>query len=64
MSSQRKQRNRVSNKVLHLHNQAERARKLASECGSPLIAELLEMHAQLCETNSSQAKTSHPMKRK
>ncbi len=64
MSSPRKRRNRVSNKVLHLHSQAERARKLASECGSPLIAELLEMHAQLCEANLSRRKTSRVLERK
>jgi hypothetical protein len=50
----RSKRRRVSkgNKAAHLNVQAERARKLAFECGSPLIAELFEIHAALCERNA------------
>jgi hypothetical protein len=39
-------------KVVHLISQAERARRIASECGSQLIADLFEVHAQLCERNA------------
>jgi hypothetical protein len=38
--------------VAHLLTQAERARRMASECGSQLVADLFEMHAQLCERNA------------
>jgi hypothetical protein len=40
-----------SNKVERLHTQADRARKIASQ-SSQLVAELFEMHAQLCERNA------------
>lgn len=43
---------RKADKPTHLLSQAERARKLASECGSQLVAELFEMHAALCERNA------------
>jgi hypothetical protein len=39
-------------KVVHLISQADRARKLAAGCRSPLIAELFMLHAQLCEVNA------------
>jgi hypothetical protein len=39
-------------KVIQLVTQAERARRIASECGSQLIADLFEVHAQLCERNA------------
>jgi hypothetical protein len=35
--------------VSHLYVQAGRARKLASECNTSLVADLLELHARLCE---------------
>jgi hypothetical protein len=41
-----------SDKVVQLVTQAERARKIASECRSQLIADLFEVHAQLCERNA------------
>ena len=47
-----KRRNRASDKVVHLHNQADRARMLALQCGSQLVADLLEDHARLCERNA------------
>lgn len=49
MGQHGKQRTKVPNKVAHLHRQADRARKLALESGSPLVAELYEMHARECE---------------
>jgi len=39
-------------------SQTARARKLASVFGSSLVADLLELHAQLCERNLSMAKLS------
>ena len=39
-------------KVIHLISQADRARKLAAGCRSPVIAELFILHAQLCEENA------------
>ena len=39
--------------ALHRMTQAERARTLAAKCGPSVIAELLEIHAQLCEQNAS-----------
>ena len=47
-----KRRNRTSDKVVHLHNQADRARMLALQCGSQLVADLLQDHARLCERNA------------
>lgn len=52
MEHDAKQRIRRPDKVTHLYTQADRARKLASECGSQLVAELLEDHARLCEQNA------------
>lgn len=40
-------------KVAHLHKQAERARKIAAECGPSLLVELFELHAQLCEQKAA-----------
>jgi hypothetical protein len=53
VSTEVKQRRKVPNKGLHRRSQAERARKLASESGSPLVAELYELHARLCEKNAA-----------
>jgi hypothetical protein len=49
---------KVEQPLSHLSgmSQAARARKLASACGSSLAVELLELHAQQCERNSSTAK--------
>jgi hypothetical protein len=47
-----KRRSTARNKIVHLYTQADRARKIASECGSQLVAELLEDHARLCERNA------------
>ena len=49
-------RQRPADKVVHLFTQADRARELASESGSELVADLLEMHAQLCERNAQRRK--------
>ena len=47
-----KQRTRPPDKVVHLYSQADRARKLAVESGSSLVAKLFEQHAKLCERNA------------
>lgn len=47
-----KSRRKVSNKVLDLRRQADRARKLAAESVSPLVAELYEIHALECERSA------------
>jgi hypothetical protein len=39
--------------VMHRMTQAKRARALAAKCGPSVVAELLEMHAQLCEQNAA-----------
>jgi hypothetical protein len=39
--------------VMHRMTQAERARTLAAKCGPSVIADLLEIHAQLCERNAA-----------
>jgi hypothetical protein len=41
------------NRSLNRTDQAVRARKLAGECVSPLVADLLEIHARCCEENAS-----------
>jgi len=40
-------------RIRHLNIQADRARKMASTCGSSLIADLFELHAALCERNAA-----------
>jgi hypothetical protein len=52
MPDEVRERKKISDKVVHLYSQAERARKLASVCGSQLVADLLEDHARLCERNA------------
>jgi hypothetical protein len=39
--------------VMHRMTQAERARTLAAQCGPSVVADLLEVHAQLCERNAA-----------
>src|SRR5437868_3635076 len=39
-------------KVAELMSQAKRARQMAAECGSSLVAELFEVHALMCERNA------------
>ena len=46
---QPRKRNTPSDKISHLKNQADRARRLAAVCGSASVAELWEMHAVLCD---------------
>jgi hypothetical protein len=37
----------------HLNLQAERARQMAAEAGSDLVADLYNLHAELCEQNAA-----------
>jgi hypothetical protein len=56
LAMQRKRRTfrgKSEKNVLHRVTQAERARSIAAECGPSVVADLLEMHAQLCEQNAS-----------
>lgn len=46
-------RGKSEKNVLHRLTLAERARALAAQSGSSLIADLLEAHAQLCERNAA-----------
>jgi len=39
-------------KVAELIAQAQRARRMAADCGSSMIAELFEVHADMCERNA------------
>jgi hypothetical protein len=43
---------RPADKAAHLLSQAERARKMAAQCGSIMVADLFEVHAQMCERNA------------
>lgn len=40
-----------NDKALHLMSMPARARAIALQCGSEQVAELLELHARLCERN-------------
>jgi hypothetical protein len=46
-------------KLAQLISQAERARRMAAECGSSLVAELFEVHARMCERNARQYRQPH-----
>ena len=46
------ERLKIPNIAFHLDKQAARARKLASESPSPIVAELWEYHANLCELHA------------
>jgi hypothetical protein len=46
-------------KLAQLISQAERARQMAAECGSSLVAELFEVHARMCERNARQYRQPH-----
>jgi hypothetical protein len=46
-------RGKSEKNAMHRMTQAERARALAAQSGSSLIADLLEAHAQLCERNAA-----------
>jgi hypothetical protein len=37
--------------MVHVMSMPERARAIATRCGSKQVAELLELHARLCEQN-------------
>jgi len=43
---------RPDDKVAKAHAQAARARKMAAECGSALIADLFNVHATMCDRNA------------
>src|SRR5262245_44301539 len=43
---------RLSGKADKVAHQAQLARKIAAECGSQMVAELLELHAANCERNA------------
>lgn len=42
----------AANAVAQLYTQASRAREMAAECGSPLVAGLFKVHARICEENA------------
>jgi len=44
-----KSRRKTRNTLTKLQIQADRARKMALECGSPLVSELFEIHAAVCD---------------
>ena len=60
MSGDVKRRMRRGEKGARLSLQVERARKMAAECGSPMLAELFELHAQICERNAKVQKARKP----
>lgn len=45
--------------VTQLISQAKRARKMADECASPVIAELFKVHARMCERIARQYRPPH-----
>jgi hypothetical protein len=57
-------RGRSEKNVLPRMTQAERARSLAAQSSTSLIADLLEMHAQLCERNAARMAAKGPRRRK
>jgi hypothetical protein len=48
--------------MLHLMSMPERARAIARRCGSEQVAELLELHARLCEQNLAASRGAKPGK--
>lgn len=58
MDSHKKRRTKVPDKVTHLNRQAERARQLAVECGSQLVADLWGDHARQCERKAEALQVS------
>lgn len=60
MEGQGKPRLKRADKVVHLYTQADRARKMAADCGSQLVAELFELHASLCERNAQTRQLKRP----
>jgi len=51
-------------KAMHRMSQAERARTLAAKCGPSVVADLLEIHAQLCEQSASSIASKGRRRRK
>ena len=51
-----KGRRKVEDKGQHLIDQAARARRFADQCGSPLVRDLYEIHASLCEAEAEMRK--------
>ena len=54
---------RKFHKIDRLHAQADRARKIATQCGFGLVADLLETHARICMRNVKAANSSLCTKR-
>jgi hypothetical protein len=52
MAGNRRPGARPEDKVARAHAQAARARKMAAECGSALIADLFNVHAAMCDRNA------------
>lgn len=48
--------------VLHLMSMPEKARAIARRCRSEYVAELLELHARLCERNLAASGGAKPGK--
>jgi hypothetical protein len=51
-----KSRLRRGDKAMYLRNMAERARRLAQECGSQPLVEIYELHANMCEVKAAKVK--------
>ena len=51
-------------KAMHRMTQAERARTLAAKFGDSVVADLLEIHAQLCEQSASNVASKGRRRRK
>jgi hypothetical protein len=55
---------KVPSKVIYLKDRVERARRIAANSIHPIVAEIWEEHARLCELNSErerkQGKSSGP----
>ena len=50
--------------VMHRMTQAERARTIAAQFGSSVVADILEVHAQCCARNAAKMVLKGPRRRK
>jgi hypothetical protein len=50
--------------VMHRMTQAERARTIAAQFGPSVVADILEVHAQLCEQSAARVAPKVPRRRK
>jgi hypothetical protein len=57
-------RRRSEKNMVHLMTQAERARSIAAQCSSSLVADILEAHAKLCERNAARMAARGPRRQK